>query len=53
MPLEAGPDVCAFRRGPDYLVVVPLRAGASKWIQEADGMRDLLPDHPVGLYVRR
>jgi len=52
-PVEAGPDVCAFRRGPDVLVVVPLRAGGSRAIPEAEGMRDLLPEYPVGLHLRR
>ncbi|HZT17020.1 MAG TPA: malto-oligosyltrehalose synthase [Gaiellaceae bacterium] len=52
MPIEAGPKVCAFRRGPGVLVVVPLRAGATKAIPEADGMRDLLPEYPVGLFLR-
>lgn len=51
LPIEAGPDVCAFRRGPRYLVVVPLRPGRHKAIPESDGMRDLLPEYPVGLYV--
>lgn len=52
MPIEAGRDVCAFRRGPRNLVVVPLRPGGHKAIPEADGMHDLLPEYPVGLYVR-
>jgi hypothetical protein len=43
--------VCAFRRGPRALVVVPLRAGATKDVPEAKGMRDLLPEYPVGLFV--
>ncbi len=28
-PVDAGPDVCAFRRGDRHLVAVPLRPGAS------------------------
>jgi (1->4)-alpha-D-glucan 1-alpha-D-glucosylmutase len=51
MPIDAGPAVCAFRRGPRALVVVPLRAGATKDVPEAKGMRDLLPEYPVGLFV--
>ena len=51
MPIEAGPDVCAFRRGPRVLVVVPLRAGASKAIPEAEGLHDELRDYPVGLFL--
>ena len=52
VPIEAGPDVCAFRRGAGHLVVVPLRPGASKAIPESTALRDLLPGYPVGLYVR-
>jgi len=51
MPIDAGADVCAFRRGPRTLVVVPLRPGATKEVPEAEGMRDLLPEYPVGLFV--
>ena len=52
MPIDAGADVCAFRRGPRCLVVVPLRPGAEKSIPEAESMRDMLPEYPVGLFVR-
>jgi (1->4)-alpha-D-glucan 1-alpha-D-glucosylmutase len=51
MPIEAGDGVCAFRRGARFLVVVPLRAGATKDIPEAAGLRDLLRELPVGLFV--
>jgi hypothetical protein len=34
------------------LVVVPLRAGASKGTVDAGGARDLLADLPVGLFER-
>ena len=51
LPLEAGPGVCAFRRGPRFLVVVPLRAGATKAIPQAEGLDDLLGEFPVGLFV--
>jgi (1->4)-alpha-D-glucan 1-alpha-D-glucosylmutase len=51
MPIEAGGGVCAFRRGPRFLVVVPLRAGATKAIPEAAGLHDLLREMPVGLFV--
>ena len=51
MPIEAGDGVCAFRRGARFLVVVPLRAGATKDIPEAAGLHDLLPEMPVGLFV--
>jgi (1->4)-alpha-D-glucan 1-alpha-D-glucosylmutase len=53
-PLEAGPAVCAFRRGGGVAVAVPLRPSTSKedaalgpeWV-------DVLPEYPVGLLVRR
>jgi hypothetical protein len=51
MPIEAGPGVCAFRRGPRFLVVVPVRPGASKAIPEAEGLADILREYPVGLFV--
>jgi (1->4)-alpha-D-glucan 1-alpha-D-glucosylmutase len=50
--VEAGADVCAFGRGGEVLVVVPLRAGASKGTVDAGGARDLLADLPVGLFER-
>ena len=53
MPIEAGPDVLAFHRGPEWLIVVPLRPAASKAIPESEGRADVLPDHPVGLFRRR
>ena len=51
MPVDAGPDVCAFRRGAGVLVVVPLRPGGEKAIPESAGLRDLLPEYPGGLFV--
>jgi (1->4)-alpha-D-glucan 1-alpha-D-glucosylmutase len=53
MPIEAGPDVVAFHRGPEWLVVVPLRPAAGKRLPQTEGRDDLLPDHPVGLFRRR
>jgi (1->4)-alpha-D-glucan 1-alpha-D-glucosylmutase len=53
MPIEAGRDICAFRRGPGFLVVVPLRPGATKAIPETERMSDLLPELPVGLFTSR
>ena len=50
--MEAGPDVCAFGRGGEVLVVVPLRPGASKDSVDVGGARDLLAELPVGLYER-
>ena len=50
-PLDAGDDVCAFRRGDDVMVAVPLRRGAA--VREAPpGWRDLLPEYRLGLYER-
>ncbi|HZB85832.1 MAG TPA: hypothetical protein VE289_04635, partial [Gaiellaceae bacterium] len=52
-PIDAGRDVCAFRRGAGVLVAVPLRPGVQKGsVAAPDGWRDLLPELPVGLYVR-
>ena len=52
-PVGAGPDVCAFRRGDDVGVAVPLRPGAA-WAAAFDSRAwtDLLPGLPVGLYER-
>jgi maltooligosyltrehalose synthase len=52
-PVEAGPDVCAFRRGAGVLVVVPLRPGAQKVsVPATEGWTDVFPELPVGLYER-
>jgi (1->4)-alpha-D-glucan 1-alpha-D-glucosylmutase len=49
-PLDLGPDVCAFRRGDDVAVVVPLRGQDPP---ELDGRwRELLPGLPVRLLER-
>jgi (1->4)-alpha-D-glucan 1-alpha-D-glucosylmutase len=50
MPVDAPDDVVAFQRGPQWLVVVPLRRGAAKSVARAANRRDLLADYPVGLY---
>jgi (1->4)-alpha-D-glucan 1-alpha-D-glucosylmutase len=53
-PLDAGDGICAFRRGGDVAVVVPIRPGASKGdVRLGAGWRDVLPELPVGLLVRR
>jgi (1->4)-alpha-D-glucan 1-alpha-D-glucosylmutase len=52
MPVDAGPEVVAFHRGPRWLVVVPLRPGGSKRIPESEPLTDLLPQYPVGLFSR-
>ena len=49
-PLEPGDDVCAFERGDQVRVAVPLRPDAVK--PSFPGWRDLLPGLPVGLYER-
>jgi (1->4)-alpha-D-glucan 1-alpha-D-glucosylmutase len=53
MPVEAPSDVVAFQRGPHWLVVVPLRAAATKALPRAEGWADLLQGYPVGLFRRR
>jgi (1->4)-alpha-D-glucan 1-alpha-D-glucosylmutase len=50
MPIDAPADVVAFQRGPDWLVVVPLRASATKALPRAEGWDDLLAEYPVGLF---
>jgi (1->4)-alpha-D-glucan 1-alpha-D-glucosylmutase len=50
-PVEAGPDVCAFRRGEGVLVSVPLRKGTDAKAVGA-GWTDLLPELPQGLFER-
>jgi (1->4)-alpha-D-glucan 1-alpha-D-glucosylmutase len=50
-PVEAGPDVCAFVRGGEVLVAVPLRPGAR--FEPPAGWRDALgADLPVALLER-
>ncbi|MFN2539094.1 MAG: malto-oligosyltrehalose synthase [Mycobacteriales bacterium] len=48
-PLDAAPDVLAYRRGP-VAVAVPLRGGAATLALE--GFEDLLPHLPVRLLVQ-
>jgi hypothetical protein len=53
-PLDAGPEICAFRRGDGVAVVVPVRLAASKkGVLAADEWVDVLPEYAVGLFVRR
>jgi (1->4)-alpha-D-glucan 1-alpha-D-glucosylmutase len=51
-PVEAAPDVCAYKRGEDVLVAVPLGPGAS--FEPPDGWSDVLAgaDLPVWLLER-
>jgi (1->4)-alpha-D-glucan 1-alpha-D-glucosylmutase len=57
-PVDAGPDVCAFRRGEGVLVAVPLRpsTGCERIFSGSDPVtgvwHDLLPELPIGLYER-
>jgi (1->4)-alpha-D-glucan 1-alpha-D-glucosylmutase len=52
-PVEAGPDVCAYLRGDDVLVVVPLRAGASPDVEVPGRWRSVLSGSwPVALLER-
>jgi (1->4)-alpha-D-glucan 1-alpha-D-glucosylmutase len=44
MPVAAAPDVCAFMRGPDVLVVVPLAPHASPDVVVAGDWRDVLEE---------
>jgi (1->4)-alpha-D-glucan 1-alpha-D-glucosylmutase len=48
--VDAGDGVCAFRRGADVLVAVPVRPHVAK--PPFPGWRDLLSELPVGLYER-
>ena len=49
-PLDAaGPDVCAFTRGGDVLVAVPIRPGAS--FQPPAGFDDVLEGANLGLWL--
>jgi (1->4)-alpha-D-glucan 1-alpha-D-glucosylmutase len=49
--IEAGPETCAFRRGEGVVVDVPLRR-APRPRAESKGWTNLLPEFPLGLYVR-
>ena len=42
MPVDAAPDVCAFMRGPNVLVVVPLSPEAPPDVEVAGEWRDVL-----------
>ena len=54
MPVDAGPDVCAFRRGADLLVVVPLTAGTRVDVDVAGEWRDVLEERfPLHVYLKR
>lgn len=48
-PVEAGPDVCAFMRGAEVLVAVPLRSGAT--FDPPIGFRDVLESSDLGVFL--
>ncbi len=48
-PLDAGPDVCAFVRGADVVVAVPLRPGAA-FVPPA-GFHDVLDRADLGVFL--
>ncbi len=48
-PVEAGPDVCAFTRGDDILVAVPLRPAAS--FRPPAGYRNVLEGVVPGIWL--
>ncbi|HEX6702780.1 MAG TPA: malto-oligosyltrehalose synthase [Gaiellaceae bacterium] len=53
-PVDAGPDVCAFRRGDGVFVAVPLRPGvAADAGPSGPGWVDLLPEFPGRLCERQ
>jgi (1->4)-alpha-D-glucan 1-alpha-D-glucosylmutase len=52
-PIDAGPDVCAYLRGGEVLVVVPVRAGASTEVPVPGSWRPVLSGSwPVALLER-
>jgi (1->4)-alpha-D-glucan 1-alpha-D-glucosylmutase len=52
-PVDAGPDVCAYLRGGEVLVVVPVRAGAGTEVPVPGGWRNVLSGSwPVALLER-
>ena len=52
-PIDAGADVCAFRRDEDVAVVVALRPAAStRAVDLGEDWVDLLPEFPHALLVR-
>jgi (1->4)-alpha-D-glucan 1-alpha-D-glucosylmutase len=54
VPLDAGSDACAYRRGADVAVVVPIRPWAGKSLDHLDSSWvDLLPEYPVALLERK
>jgi (1->4)-alpha-D-glucan 1-alpha-D-glucosylmutase len=54
MPVAGAPDVCAFMRGPDVLVVVPLAQSSSPEVDVAGEWHDVLEERfPFRVYLNR
>ncbi|MFL6033603.1 MAG: hypothetical protein ACJ74I_00860, partial [Gaiellaceae bacterium] len=54
MPVAAAADVCAFMRGPDVLVVVPLAPSTSPDVDVAGDWQDVLEERfGFRVYLRR
>jgi (1->4)-alpha-D-glucan 1-alpha-D-glucosylmutase len=52
MPVAAAPDVCAFMRGPDVLVVVPIAPSAAPDVSVKGNWRDVLEERfPFRVYL--
>jgi (1->4)-alpha-D-glucan 1-alpha-D-glucosylmutase len=53
MPVAAAPDVCAFMRGPDVLVVVPIAPSAAPEVSVKGEWRDVLEQKfPFRVYLK-
>jgi hypothetical protein len=53
MPVAAAPDVCAFMRGPDVLVVVPVGPSAAPEVSVKGDWRDVLERRfPFRVYLK-
>ena len=54
MPVDAPPDVCAFMRGAEVLVVVPLAPSAAPNVSVAGDWHDVLEERfPFRVYLKR
>ena len=54
MPVAAAPDVCAFMRSPDVLVVVPLSPSARPEVDVEGDWEDVLEERfPFRVYLNR
>ncbi len=48
-PVEAGPNLCVFKRGADVVVAVPLRPGAT--FAQPEGFRDVFDAAELGVFL--